>query len=974
MSNERHARLRALYEEVVDLPHEQRMAVLRQRSDDESLIAEVAALCRATDGDDTTRLFAPLDAALKSTTVPSLAPGDVLDVWRIAREIGQGGMGAVFLVERSDGHFAQSAALKLVKGLQRAGTLNYFSRERQLLATLTHPNIARLLDGGATPGGHPYLVMEYIDGVNIDAWCRDKHLSRAQVLTLFSTACEAVAFAHRQLVVHCDLKPSNLMVDRSGRPVLLDFGIARLIERVGAEADDAAIGSSIAYTPRYASPEQREHGVVSTVSDIYSLGVLLGELVAITGKADVEMKAILAKATAELPERRYATVDALVGDLRRYLAREPLQAVLPTPQYLTRKFLQRRWPLVLAGAAFAVTVAGFTWRVVQESDRAVGAEKTALAERDRAQAAEQQAVKERDATALARAEALRERDVADAARTEAEGERERTAQAEKRALGERDSARRSEDRAVAERNRATAAQRSSAQFNAFLLSIFENEELADTDSPDIPAVRIIDAAAARVEGELSGQPETQTAIYRALGIIYANLGRPRQGIDAFEHAIALDRTLDRPLDLADVLSRTATLRSAGAESALAEKYAREALALLLRHTGPDATAASDTQLNLGILLSRLSRWDESRELLLAALAARERLYGRESLQFAEANVALGRHYNVQPGSTGEALSYLDTALAIYTRLQGESSRGAMTTLAARAFALRKLGRFDESVADHRRAVALRRKAHGESSMHVATAMLGLGATLAEIGRPLEAAATLREAVTLRKKNEPAPSTLLATSLMRLAEACMASGDMAGAGAAFAEAVAILRKTLPPGDSLVARALYLQGQFLVRDGRAAEADAPLTESYEIWRKLFGENGSDTFSVKLAMVERDLALGNIRAASERIAALARDADRPATRVGYLRDRGLVAARAGNLDAGLADLVEAEERQRKAGGDHDLRAWRIALDRARVLADAGRRTEAAALAERITAKLMPHLVSGATELAELRKLQQP
>jgi tetratricopeptide (TPR) repeat protein len=988
MNPEHLAAVRALFDEVVDLPDAEREARLRSLTKDDELIHHALAFCRSADGGSVPDITPFLSSVMQSAAAPSLKPGDTLGAWRIVDMIGQGGMGAVFRARRSDGHFEQEAAVKLLHGIPSAKSLQYLAQERQILATLSHPNIARLYDGGATPGGHPYLVMEHVEGVTIDRYCRDHRLPVRDVLKLMIDICGAIGFAHQRLIVHCDIKPSNILVTQAGRPVLLDFGIARLLDgdatneiAAGAANSSADPGAAAprtlarAFTPQYASPEQMNGEPLTTATDVFGLGRLLRELLeaarsTVTARSgandraaptlDRELLALIDKATQPDPAKRYASAGALAADIGRYLERRPLEAVDAAPAYVAGKFVQRNWPWLAAAAVFTLTVGLAAQRIVSE--------------RDRSQLAEQQALKERDATTLARADALRERDAAEAARAEAERERDRTAQAEKRALQERDSARRSEERALAERNRATAAQRSSAQHSAFLLSIFENEELADTDSPDIPAVRIVDAAAARVERELAEQPETQASIHRALGIIYANLGRPRQAIDAFERAIVLERKLDRPLDLAEVLSRVATLRSSGAEAALAEKYAREALALRLRHAGADAAAVSDTQVNLGILLARLSRWDESRTLLLAAIDARERLHGRETLQFAEANLALGRHYNLQPASTREALPYLETALGIYNRLQGESSRGAMTTLAARAFALRKLGRYDESVTDHRRAVELRRKAHGESSMHVAGAMQGLGTTLAEIGRPVEAAATLREAVALRKKNQPTPSTLLATNLMRLAEAGMASGDMAGAETAFAEAVAILRKTLPAGDTLVARALYLQGQFLVRSGRAAEAGAQLTESYGIWRKLFGENGGDTINVKLAMVERDLAQGDLRAATERMATLAKDADRPATRVGYLRHRGLVAARTGNLDAALADLVEAEERQRKAGGDHDLRAWRIALDRARVLADAGRRAEAAALAERVAAKLMPQLVPEATERVELRRLQQP
>lgn len=378
--------LRHLFDQVIDLAPAQRAPRLRELTNDEEMIDAALSLLAANEAALGVTVSKPVHAMLASVSVVKIAAGDVLGSWRVEREIGQGGMGTVYLVERSDGHFKQTAALKLLRGLPSAERLQYFFRERQMLATLTHPNVARLLDGGATDRGQPYLVMEYVDGAPIDVYVRTQRLNTTQILTLFASACEAVAFAHRQLIVHCDLKPSNLLINKEGRPVLLDFGIARLVDRVGMdEVADASAPTSAGYTPRYASPEQREHGTVSTASDIYSLGVMLGELLEPGKSQDAELVAILAKATAALPNARYATVESLIEDIARYRRREPLRAMAATRAYTTRKFMQRRWPWVLASAAFAVTVVGFTVKVVSESQKVV-------IESQRALAAEQAAI------------------------------------------------------------------------------------------------------------------------------------------------------------------------------------------------------------------------------------------------------------------------------------------------------------------------------------------------------------------------------------------------------------------------------------------------------------------------------------------------------------------------------------------------------------------------------------------------------
>jgi len=263
--------------------------------------------------------------------------------------------------------------------------LALFTRERQLLASLTHPNIARLLDGGATPQGQPYLVMEYVEGCHIDEHCRRGGLGVREILVLFFTACNAVASAHRQMVIHCDLKPSNLLVDGHGRPVLLDFGIARLAEQVGADgAGEGPEERTPGFTPRYASPEQRAHARVTTASDVYSPGILLGEL--LEGASDHgrlpalrrrELAAIVERARREDPAERYPTVDALTADVRSFLDQRPAQALHGQAGYGLRKGLARHRSWLAMAAALALLGGGFTYKVVAESRRAHAAEQAA---------------------------------------------------------------------------------------------------------------------------------------------------------------------------------------------------------------------------------------------------------------------------------------------------------------------------------------------------------------------------------------------------------------------------------------------------------------------------------------------------------------------------------------------------------------------------------------------------------------------
>jgi serine/threonine-protein kinase len=294
-----------------------------------------------------------------------LRPGDRLGAWTLLRPLGEGGMGRVFLAERSDGHYQQLAAIKLLLGWSGAEALARLTSERQILARLNHAHIAKLLDGGTTPSGQPYLVMEYADGDTIDAWCAQRQASLEDRLALFGAVCEAVAHAHRHLVIHCDIKPANALVNAEGRVMLLDFGIARL----EGQGNDAAVGM----TAGYASPEQAAGHAPGPPSDIFSLGRLLAELVrpVATGHRRAELAAIVARATAHEAERRYDSAGALQRDLRRLLAHQPV-AAMGSGVYLLRKGLRRHWPWVLAVGAALVLTSALTARVVRQLDHADG--------------------------------------------------------------------------------------------------------------------------------------------------------------------------------------------------------------------------------------------------------------------------------------------------------------------------------------------------------------------------------------------------------------------------------------------------------------------------------------------------------------------------------------------------------------------------------------------------------------------------
>lgn len=363
----------------------------------------------------------------QTTLAEGAPPIERVGPWRLLKSIGSGGMGDVYLGERADGSYEAKVAVKLLRVDHRidATALERLRAERRILASLEHPNISRLVDGGELPSGLPWLVMEYIDGQQIDTWCAEQQLDLHARINLLLKLCEALAHAHRKLVVHRDLKPSNILVSKAGEPKLLDFGIAKLMVEQEREGMATAAGM---LTPAYASPEQVMGEPIGTATDVYQFGLVAYELltgVRAHGKmsttSPVELKAvvvdqqparpseaaagnaqppvrparlrgdldtILLKAIRKDPARRYGSVDEFAADLRRYLERRPISARPDSLWYRTQRFVQRNRTGVAAAAAVLALLA---WGFMQERALRAQAEQAAQA----ALAAQAQSERER---------------------------------------------------------------------------------------------------------------------------------------------------------------------------------------------------------------------------------------------------------------------------------------------------------------------------------------------------------------------------------------------------------------------------------------------------------------------------------------------------------------------------------------------------------------------------------------------------
>src|SRR3984893_6446588 len=419
-AGERWVRIKELFEAAVDLDPNQRTALLdKECGGDEALRGEIESLLKSderTEGFIEQPAFAIPHDLFPDNVEESFA-GRQFGAYQIIREIGRGGLGAVYLAARADDEYHKQVAIKVIRrGLDTEDILRRFRNERQILAQLDHPNIARLIDGGTTDDGLPYFVMEYVNGQPINAYCDANALPTTQRLKLFRKVCAAVTYAHQNLVIHRDLKPSNILVTQEGEPKLLDFGIATLLS-TGDELFAQTIPALRVMTPEYASPEQVKGEKIMTTSDVYSLGVLLYELLtgqrpyrlktrapeeiaraiteqeperpstAVSQRADQtsprfgpsrtgplrnprslrgDLDNIVLMAMRKEPARRYPSVGQFSEDIRRHLEGLPVRARKDTVAYRTSKFVNRHRIAVAAAALVLLSlIGGFVATLIQ---------------------------------------------------------------------------------------------------------------------------------------------------------------------------------------------------------------------------------------------------------------------------------------------------------------------------------------------------------------------------------------------------------------------------------------------------------------------------------------------------------------------------------------------------------------------------------------------------------------------------------
>lgn len=857
----------SLFQELLALTPDQRASHLRRAAgDDEELYQLVADLLRSLDTasellENRTLVVSAQDALLAEDPVGHgpLAGGDFsggeevgrrLGAYRLLEEIGRGGSGTVYLAERVDGEFDQRVAIKLLRrGLDTDDLLARFRAERQILASLNHPNIARLLDGGATDDGRPYLVMELVEGTPIDEYCKTARLTIDERLRLFVTVGRAVGYAHRNLIVHRDLKPSNILVTGDGTVKLLDFGIAKLLDDSAREHSTPHTRTGMRLlTPEYASPEQLLGGPITTAADIYQLGVLLCRLIsgqrpyatgsrsqfeleraiteapprapstlvdsdfAASCRTDArrlarrlrgDLDTIVLVALRKEPERRYPAVGEMVADVERHLAGQPLVARPDTWGYRTRKLIRRHPGRAAVAIAAILALAGYLGTLVRHAERVE-------AERDRALV-----------------ESAKVREVSD-----------------------------------------------------FLISLFEASDPDQTDGQTLTALDLVRRGEANA-GLLDDRPAIKAEMLGVIGGLYIQLGEFERAEQLLRDALAIKRDLhSSPTqgaaaattghELVRILARLGTVLTLRGNADEAESILREAVDVAARTGDPDLEAESYANLGyalhhlgrhasaeseyrraveirrhafgdrhaeladdlhgLALTLHMTNRLDDAEPLFLEALAIKREFLHPRHTSLSATLTALGRLY-VWKLDYDAAIPLLREALEINRERLGPKHPFVRDDHYELGFALMRRGDLADAEEAFRKSLELGIELWGPDHRRAANNFANLAYVLAEQGRLEEAASLRRRSLELARRNwgHDHPNTAIqAHSLGHLLDRL---GERTAADTAFEEALGILDSAYRTETPLTNAQLAMLGELLLRAGRPAEAEPPLRFAIE-----------------------------------------------------------------------------------------------------------------------------------------------
>lgn len=861
ITDERWERVQELFSRAVELREAERNAFIeRETGSDPELRKELVELLACDNGASTGPLTHALGAALDATTRDRRKAllGRIVGNYKLVSVLGHGGTGTVYLGERADRQYSAQVAIKIVDSATVQGELGMrFRAERQILASLNHSNIARLLDAGETDEGQPYLVMEYVHGEPLDRYCDRHQLDLRGRLQLFLEICSAVQYAHQNLVVHRDLKPANILVTSEGAPKLLDFGIAKLLDTGEAAAALALTRmNDRLLTPEYASPEQILGRPVTTASDVYALGVVLYELLTglrpytvpasasqlelersicisdpqrpsaavrraaesgpVEGQSEMlaiatarnvtadklhrrlagDIDAIVMRALRKEPHHRYSSVEQFSADVRRYLTREPVHARQGTWLYYSQRFIRRHAFGVSAGGAFAVFIIAFAVAMSVQTRRVAS-------ERDRA---EQEG---------ARAEVVSE----------------------------------------------------------FMLDVFAAADPFTKPGQEVTARQLLDDAARRTQ-DLNQHPEVRARLLEAIGRAYRRQGQYDRSINFLEEALHLrTRMPTESTKTASVLTELAiALRQTGDVDG-AERALQRALQLSKEQNGNQRSAAYAMLLtNLGRVELQAGRAAAAKEHFEQSLRLNRELLGSQHPEVANLHMELANVYlwnedfdsaeraarqavniyhstvpelhpdrvlaDVRLAETlqaqnklSEAAPLFETTLKAQRQLYGEHSRQVADILDSLATIKRSQGLLDEAEDFARQALHTHELGFGKKHFMTGYFSMTLASLLSRRGKVDEAERLLRDALSIYDETLPPDHQYVAAAEHHLGEVLLAKNRLHDAEALLTAAMNRWRRT-DAAEWRSARSASALGEALYRDGRTREAEQYLADSYRI----------------------------------------------------------------------------------------------------------------------------------------------
>jgi tetratricopeptide (TPR) repeat protein len=886
LTPERCARLRDAFDVVLELQPERRDEWIVANIADEDDRAALAILLRAiTDEGPLDRApderLRRLDDDVAASTEGLI--GRRIGAFRLTRLLGQGGMATVFLGERDDGQFDQVAAIKLLRvGLYSPQEQRWFRREQQALATLSHPNIAHLIDGGISDAGIPYLVLEYVDGVPITTHATRHRLDRDARLRLFVTTCLAVAAAHRQLIVHRDLKPSNILVTDAGELKLLDFGIAKLLDD---DDNDAATRSTrTPLTPEYAAPEQFDGRPITTATDVYALGIVLHELLLgqrpasnptlrpgaerspargeSTGNTTTlrgDLATILGKALDAEPERRYGSAIELAEDVQRFLESRPVRAHPPSRWYRARTFVRRHRGGVLLTMAFLVAILASSvltaWQALVAKREAMRANlvrdfvvdvfESARTSLPRDQRPTPEALVEQATVRLATMPALDAATRADLLRTLgsvwlslSKFEAADTALTEALALAEAHG-----DAGVAreiELARALGWQRAGRNTEAIAVLAAAIPVLERDDAPQLPfalsalAEALLDLG--RADEALSASTRAVAATARLTaedslehlatrlrhGALLSRMERHAEAVAVLDPALERWRASGGPDDDRYLSGLKALAASGLALSTLEdpEGMFRDLLALHRRLYSPPHDAIASALRDLAATIPVEERFDEAHALLDEALAMQRMVLAPDHLQQVMTLDLRGvLHAQRLEFEAAEAAYAEATSICMRAHLDNETCSRVRNNRGQNFY---RQGKLVEAEREMRIALAERRERFGEDHKTVAISLSTLGNVLERAGRAEESVALQREALGIFERTGQRESSDFALIGRSLAQSQFLAGDPAAALETLRSALVLWQRRMPEGTRREFSMRVLESRILLALGQPAAA--------------------------------------------------------------------------------------------------------------------------------------------------------